>query len=343
MTGTRLVLLLERFTASAEWRTLPGMVESSRERGQVGGFGPDHRVLRHRAQRIIALLSAVTGLASAAVAQEVPGSSAGAVLGPRREAKVFYADLSAAWRAYGRSNLEAAEPLFRRVAEAPAPPAGELCEALFGLGWCHAFRRPLPDVAGAVEIFTRVAREFSADPLAPWALIELGNLRVKKGHPRQEAGRKHYREVMEKYPESPAVHEAVLRLANSLFYEMTDPEMNEGAAVLERHLVLHPENPVAVIMHFRLDYYYGDIRLDYAACLPHAIRVADMKLSDPFRWSRQYWHVAEILRLRLGRPQEAARWYRKIVDECPTSMQALASAEILASIEKNRPASKGQQ
>ena len=41
--------------------------------------------------------------------------------------------------------------------------------------------------------------------------------------------------------------------------------------------------------------------------------------------------------------REAARWYRKIVDECPTSMQALASAEILASIEKTRPASKGQQ
>jgi tetratricopeptide (TPR) repeat protein len=257
---------------------------------------------------------------------------------------LFRTELIQAWHAYGRSNLETAEPLFRRVTEArAAPPPAELCEALFGLGWCHAFRRPLPDTPGAVKIFSRIAREFPADSLAPWALIELGNLQVKKGQPRQEAGRKHYREVLEKYADTPAVHEAVLRLANSLLYEMTDPEMTEGASVLEKHLARHPDNPLAVIMHFRLDYYYGDIRLDYAACLPHAIRVAEMKLSDPFRWSRQYWHVAEILRLRLGRPLEAARWYRRIVDECPTSMQAMASAEILAGIEKSNPAPKGEE
>jgi tetratricopeptide (TPR) repeat protein len=289
------------------------------------------------------LLCAVLCFACVAVGQDDSGAGAAAVLGPRREAKVFRAELAEAWQAYGRSNLETAEPLFRRVSEAPNAPRGEVCEALFGLGWCREFRRPLPDATGAVNIFARIAQEFASDPLAPWALIELGNLRVKKGQPRQEAGRKHYREVIEKYPDSPAVHEATLRLANSLLYEMTDAEMNEGAAVLERHLKQHPDNPLAVIMHFRLDYYYGDIRLDYAACLPHAIRVAELKLSDPFRWSRQYWHVAEILRLRLGRPVEAARWYRRIVEECPTSMQALASAELLAAIERAHPAMKGEE
>jgi hypothetical protein len=271
----------------------------------------------------------------------VPAAGQGApvtLLGQRREAVVFKQELSQAWQAYGRSSLEEAEPLFRRVTEAPAPPPGELCEALFGLAWCHAFRRPLPDTPGAVEIFTRITRDFPADPLTPWALIELGNLRVTKGQPKQEAGRRFYRQVLEKHAGSPAVHEAVLRLANALLYELTEPEMQEGAALLEGHLKKHPENPLAVIMHFRLDYYYGDIRLDYEACLPHAIRVADLKLSDPFRWSRQYWHVAEILRLRLGRPAEAARWYRRIVDECPTSMQAMAAGEHLAAIEKSLPA-----
>lgn len=289
------------------------------------------------------LLCAVLCLACGAVGQDDGGAAAAAVLGPRRQAKVFRAELAEAWQAYGRSNLDTAEPLFRRVSEAPKVPPSEMCEALFGLGWCREFRRPLPDATGAMNIFARIAQEFASDPLAPWALIELGNLRVKKGQPRQEVGRKHYREVIEKYPDSPAVHEATLRLANSLLYEMTDAEMNEGAAILERHLKQHPANPLAVIMHFRLDYYYGDIRLDYAACLPHAIRVAELKLSDPFRWSRQYWHVAEILRLRLGRPVEAARWYRRIVEECPTSIHALASAEILASIDKAHPAARGQQ
>jgi len=261
-----------------------------------------------------------------------------ALLGSRRVAAASAGELSQAWQAYGRSNLEQAEPLFRQVAEATNSSAGERCEALFGLAWCHAFRRPLSDTLGAIEIFARITQDFSDDPLVPWALIELGNLRVKKGQAGQETGRKFYRQVLARHAESPAVHEATLRLANALLYELTDPQMKEGAALLERHLQQHPDNPLAVIMHFRLDYYYGDIRLDYAACLPHAIKVAELKLSDPFRWSRQYWHVAEILRLRLGRSAEAAHWYRRIVEECPTSMQAMAAGQHLAAIEKFQPA-----
>ena len=289
----------------------------------------------------VLLVAMLAGTGAAAPAEAV-GDAGATLLRPRREAKVFRAELEKAWDAYGRSHPEMAEPWFRRVVEADAPPPEELCEALFGLAWCHAFRRPLPDNRKAVELFTRVARKYPADPLAPWALIELGNLRVAKGQSKQGEGRKFYREVLERHPDSPAVHEAALRLANSLLYELTEPEMREGATILERHLVRHPDNPLAVIMHFRLDYYYGDIRLDYAACLPHAIRVAEMKLSDPFRWSRQYWHVAEILRLRLGRPAEAAAWYRRIVEECPTSMQALAAAQHLAAFER-AAATKGDE
>jgi tetratricopeptide (TPR) repeat protein len=165
--------------------------------------------------------------------------------------------------------------------------------------------------------------------LAAWALIEIGTLKVDKSRPNQEAGRAYYRRVLADYPDTVAVHEAALRLANSLLYELTDAEMEAGAAILEDHLRRHPDNPLAVIMHFRLDYYYNDIRQDYAACLPHAIKVAEMKFSDPFRWSRQYWHVAEILRLRLGRADEAMQWYRRIMEECPTSEHAYMAGRIL--------------
>jgi len=294
-----------------------------------------------------ALLHGVTfaaALLSGSIVTVAAGEGApSALLGLRRVSAASSGELSHAWQAYGRSNLEQAEPLFRRLAEAPDSSPGDRCEALFGLAWCHAFRRPLPDTSGAIEIFTKITQEFADDPLVPWALIELGNLRVKKGLSGQEAGRKFYRQVLARHAGSPAVHEATLRLANALLYELTEPEMQEGAALLERHLQHHPDNPLAVIMHFRLDYYYGDIRLDYSACLPHAIKVAELKLSDPFRWSRQYWHVAEILRLRLGRPAEAAQWYRRIVEECPTSMQAMAAGQHLAAIEKSHPpAAKGR-
>lgn len=287
-----------------------------------------------RCARLLAglLLSALSCLG--ATDAVVPSHAvASPVLGERRPAVTFSRDLTEAWAAYGRSRFDEAEALFRRVTAAVQPPPGDLSQAVFGLGWCRAFRGPRPDPHGAGQHFERIVRDFPQDALAPWALIELGNLRTSKGLAGQEEGRKHYREVSRRYPESPAVHEAAVRLANSLLYELKEPELGEGAAILERHLRQHPDNPLAVIMHFRLDYFYGDIRQDWAACLPHAVKVAELKLSDPYRWSRQYWHVAEILRLRLGRPAEAAPWYRKIVDESPTSLHALSAAEILAAIE----------
>lgn len=317
----------EPFTADVLWIRFQEMAKWQGRRGW------------RRGAAVAALVFSVISLVDPVGAADVTP----AVLGFRREAVVFRNELAQAWKAYARSNLSVAEDWFRRVTAAPKPPAGERCEALFGLGWCHAFRRPFPDQAEAVKLFTRIIDEHPRDPLAPWALVELGSLQARKAQPRQEVGRTHYRRVLAQYPDSPAVHEAALRLANSLLYELKDPEMQEGAALLEEHLKRHPANPLAVIMHYRLDYYYGDIRLDYAACVPHAIRVAELKLSDPFRWSRQYWHVAEILRLRLGRPLEAARWYRRLVEECPASMHALDAARILAQIETAAGAGKGER
>lgn len=288
-----------------------------------------------RCRQIILLLTVLMagGAIGSAAAMKPARIGTETVLGPRTVPAVHAENLTAAWDAYARNHLAEAESWFKRILDDPASTPEVRAEAMLGTGWTYAYRQPIPRLEAAEQLFARIVTDYPDSSLAAWALIEIGTLKVDKSRPNQEPGRAYYRRVLADYPDTVAVHEAALRLANSLLYELADAEMEEGAKILEDHLRRHPDNPLAVIMHFRLDYYYNDIRQDYAACLPHAIKVAEMKFSDPFRWSRQYWHVAEILRLRLGRADEAMRWYRRIVEECPTSEHAYMAGRILREFE----------
>lgn len=279
---------------------------------------------------------AETNRADARDAHAIPAAAtpprAGLLFGPREHAARFGAELKDAWHAYERGRLTRAEKAFRSVVQTPNAPEPDLVQALYGIGLCREFHRPQADAAGALACFTRIVQKHAGSPVAPWALIELGNVQNDKNRPDQVAAQAAYRAVLQRYAQSPAADEAALRLADSLFFDLRAAQMAQAVRTLQDRLKTHPDNPLATIMRYRLDYFYGDIEENYAAALPYAEQVAREKLNDPFRWSRQYWHVGEILRLRLGRPGDAVPWYRKIVTECPDSEQALAAGQILQRI-----------
>lgn len=310
--------------------------------GAAPGHALDHVVAARSHARGRSAAEQSSDDAARASAGEVtpPTTIPGLLFGPRQHAERYRRELAAAWDAYQRSDLGRAEKAFRHVAAATDAPEPDLVQALYGAGLCREFHRPQADPPGALACFNRIVNEHATSPVAPWALMEIGNLQNDKSQPKQEAAQASYRAVLQRYPESPAADEAALRLADSLFFDLKAPQIKEAAEILKHQLKARPANPLATIMHYRLDYLYGDIAEDYAAALPHAVKVANDKLNDPFRWSRQYWHVAEILRLRLGRTDESVPWYRKIVDECPDSEQSLAAQQMLARIEGREQAAR---
>lgn len=266
---------------------------------------------------------------------EIPRREVAALTEDKQAADRYGAELSQAWGHFHLSAFEEALALFEQVASASDATPPDRIQALFGLGLTRSHRRPFPDPAGAEAAFREIIERYPDNATVPWAMIELGNLvNVKAaGHSGAAAARNWYRDVLERRPGSLAAHEAALRLANSLFYELEPPQSTTALQLLEEHLERHPDNPLATVMLFRLDYWYAQILLQYERALPFAEALSAAGMSDPFRWSRQFWHTAEIHRLALNQPQKAIPWYRRIVEETPGSIHSLSAKQMLDQLE----------
>lgn len=243
----------------------------------------------------------------------------------RRAAGVYAQELSRAWALFDRAEIRDARDLFSDVAESADATEEDRVQALMGLGWCGRFGRPRPDRNLALHSFTELIERHPDHPAAPWALIELGILHTRKERSGGATARPFFQQVLDEYPDSPAIHEALLRLAGTWFYDIDDEYSARGFRHLERHIEEHPGNPLAIIMHFRLAHWSFEVFQDYSRGLPHSRYVAREGMSDPSRWPFINWQVAEVYRLRLGQPDKAIPFYARIILDSPRSMHVLGA------------------
>jgi len=272
-----------------------------------------------------ALLHYCTAAERAAHVSPTDGDDVAVLTRDKQGALRFTKELAQAWKLYERAQMHEAREAFTKVASAEGAPEPDRVQALFGLGLSCAFGRPSPRREEAQRAFEQIVTQYPHNPAAPWALIELGNLVNRKEPGGGESSRPFYERVLRDYAHSPAIHEAVLRLANTYFYELDPPLADRALELLESHLKLHPDNPLAEVMLFRLGYWYAEVRQDYDRSIVFAEELGRRRMSDPFRWSRQNWHIAETYRMKLGRPAKAVPWYLKIIRETPRSYHTLAA------------------
>ena len=94
----------------------------------------------------------------------------------------------------------------------------------------------------------------------------------------------------------------------------------------------YTNNPLAVSMHHRLNYFYFACLQDYEKSLPHAVRLGTLGVEDPSRRADDNWQTG-VNFLRLNRIAEARLWFEKIVVENPVSKQRLSAERMIARID----------
>ena len=257
-------------------------------------------------------------------------------------AEVYSQELEEAWLHFRRDDPASALKVFEEVASASDAPATDRMQALFGMGLSYEFMPPEPKAQEAKRAFQAIIEEFPDSTLVPWALLEMGKLSFRKtanldywnNAIDNEEARTYFRRILTDYPDSVAIHEAAVRLANTYFFEVDRPESDRALEILQDHLELHPDNPLAPGMHLLLTIWYSNIAQDYEAAAPHAIRLGELQQSNPYRWSEVYWRVATIFHLGLGDLEEAAHWYGKLIEVTPDARQAFQAERELESIER---------
>ena len=264
----------------------------------------------------------------------------------RQSADQFGAELIRAWQYLDALKFEDAQEDFDLVLNAERAGEGDRIQALYGLALCHKYTFPRPDTDLSRAYFERIVSEYPSNSVAAWSLMELGMLEDLESVEGRRRARGYYEEVLASYPDSVAVHEVVLRLADTyLRFELDSNLIERGLAVLEDHIYRHPDNPLVGSMHYRLAYFYYACLQEYARSLPHAVRVGELRMEDPFRRPADNWQTAMNF-LRLGRVEEALPWFERILRENPQSRQVLSARQMTRAIEvylKGRDLPKSNQ
>jgi len=264
------------------------------------------------------------------------------VLGREKQAGDQYSNrLREAWSEYNTSGFSEAVELFESILTADDAHDTDVVQALYGAAISYSYLAPVPDLETARNYFELLLNKFSHYPAAAWALLELARMESLNEEEGRTRARAYLRRLMEDYPESLAIHEGALRMANTYFYELDPALTAKGIAILESHLSDYPKNPLASIMHFRLAYWYTETMHAHGKALPHSLRLGHLRMADPFRWSRHYWHIAQLYRLKFDEPEQARVWLRKIVEEAPLSEHTFAAKRILNKSERPDSGNKG--
>lgn len=287
------------------------------------------------------------GLASAAMAEdrEDRGGDVAALMSEQRPAGRYGEELQRAWERFHSGDPGEALERFQAVLEEESLPESSRIQARYGIGYCHRFMRPIPDEARAVAVFEGLLEEYPDSDLTPWLLLELGILSRKKSADLEyepnlavnARSRGFFERILEEFPESVVVHEAAIRLSSSYFFEVEREYADRGVEILERHLRRYPDNPLIVVMHMRLSVWYFAVHRNFEKSQEHAVKLGTLRLSDPFRWSRNYWHIAQTYRFAFNDPAAAAPWFRRIIEEAPKSPHVFLARKILRQIERDLP------
>lgn len=256
------------------------------------------------------------------------------LLSERQKADRYSDELKEAWTAFGSLNMAEAIEKFEDINDAENAGEGDRVQALYGLGLCYRYNQPKEEKEKARQYFNQIVEEYPQNSVAAWALLELGimeNVYTLEG--KLEA-RRRYQQVLSSYPDSLAIHETALRLADTYLGKSMHPaEIEVGLSILEEHIEKYPDNPLVGSMHYRLGYFYFACRQDYEKSLPHSVANSTLRMEDPYRWSEDFWHTAMNF-MRLNRVEEALPWFEKIANERPEAREALPAKEMIIRIKR---------
>jgi tetratricopeptide (TPR) repeat protein len=248
------------------------------------------------------------------------------------------------WEYLTIQEFDRAEDSFRSASARSAKDTREYALGFYGMGCSAEFRRPEADIAGAKNWYRQAIEEDQTGEIAPWAALALARADFIDTAPRtvdvsvlaDPDLREGYREVIRRYPGTPAATEAALHLAQSLFASEEAEEATEAVALLEGLLEKDPNTPYRYGIYASLGgHAYREERyLDqyhYMVKQAEAIRDEDRNKAD------FYYRIAYHADARLGRADLALPYYERIVEEYPVDGR---SYQVRKAIERLRAESE---
>jgi hypothetical protein len=263
--------------------------------------------------------------------------SVAALLAGRVAAETPADRLKMAWEEYGYQAWSRAERLFGDVRRSPASTAEQRRQAQLGEAFMAQYRMPGRDPAAAVALYEALIRELPAtNDLRVVALTQIGSCHLETTPPDFARGRAALRQALDLPARDALVgHEAALRLLASYVRRPGEADVREGLAAADGLLARLEGSPVAGVAHgiaSQLAFRAGDLRLferelmaqDRAGIVNRSIK------------ARVLFQIARLNETEFRDYAKAARYYRRLHDEVPSSETAYYAGLRAAELERGQ-------
>ncbi len=209
--------------------------------------------------------------------------------------------------------------------------------ALYGQASTWNLRTPMGDQNKplARQVYQQILDHAPASDLAAWSLLALARMQhlVPVGEePDYEAVRGAYQNVVTRFPEHLAGHEAFMYLQASHIQTLQAKSTKPAVAALEDFITRHPDSGYRSGAYRLIAAGYETLHepeLQLAAELK-SLESMEIDPSNPkFENSINYWRIATIAEFEVGDFEIARRFYRRLMLEYPQDNRIYACEEAL--------------
>lgn len=268
----------------------------------------------------------------------------GSALHAQEELSELQQTLEQARTEAGYMQLEKALQLYSDVIQDAQVGSDEWVEANYGAATCLNHITPYePErIRLAVNHYKQILEAAPNSKYAPRAMMNLGRIEElsdwygdKIDLPK---AREWYQKVRDGWPDDPIASEATLRVAGTHIQTFEKDQVQKGVQILEEWLASHPDDALASAMwQYLADTYFYPLE-DFGKSVQAYQKVDELGWMDSSIRGRMYWRTAVMADRHLNDRATAARFYRKIITDAPTSGKAYEAQERLRAMgEKDVP------
>ena len=152
-----------------------------------------------------------------------------------------------------------------------------------------------------------------------------------------DGAREIYRQVITDFDGQTFAEEATVRLANSYFADLENPDSaDEGVRLLQDYLATHSGGRLEVVMWQQLGLAFERLKHDPAQSLAAYEKARELGFSLPVKKDKEMWKMSQLAE-EAGELQAAAVLYHRILTETPRAAEGTLARRRLTELVAQHP------
>jgi len=235
--------------------------------------------------------------------------------------------IKAGWNSYRMGEFNQAVKAFESAQAATKPGDPLYAQALYALATTWNLRRPGEDEALARRLYEKVLQEAPKSDEAAWSLLALARMQQlvqADQEPDYPAVRQAYQEVIDRFPEHLAAHEAFVHQQATWLTTLRPEDAQSVVDAIDKFVAAHPKSPFLNAVYSVQSCAYGILKQGEKH-LQAELRALEHRELDPTNPNMDnaavYWGIASIAEFECGDFATARKFYRRLIGEYPAEQR----------------------